>query len=259
MRIWNAIFRVFLTLQGCLMLLILTACAVSSTPPGEKVAPPGPPATAKAAPVLVTGALPGPSPYPAAPLPVASGAAPVLETSRTPGQYPEPSIPLPVATATAPATEGGVGLAPTPDLSATLATLDDNPQQAALLHFILTELAGTEKQHLLVAQVKPNPLGLRDPLSLQADNILRAWLYQEGVLYDAPQEYYAQSYLQEPTGPWKYAYMAFSLNAVSPDFTTATVRIDRIPGLAGGKGELYELGRSGEQWTVQSSRITWTQ
>jgi hypothetical protein len=148
----------------------------------------------------------------------------------------------------------------TPNLSVTLAPFDADPQQAALLQFILTELAGTEKQHLLVAQVKPTPNDVRSPLNLGSENaVLRAWIYRDNKLSDCLPKFYTESYIQESNGPWKYAYMAFSLNQVSPDFSAATVRIDRIPGLVGGKGELFDLAREGKQWKVKGQRITWTQ
>jgi hypothetical protein len=153
--------------------------------------------------------------------------------------------------------------APVPTLTASLAPLDANPQQAALLRYILTELAGMDKQHLLAAQVKANPNDLHGMLDLRAQNLLRAWIYQDGELHDCPADFYTQSYTHEPNGvpigAWKFAYMAFSLNQVSPDFTQATVRIDRIPGLVGGKGKLLELVRSNGQWSIKSQRNTWIQ
>lgn len=150
-------------------------------------------------------------------------------------------------------------LFPTLDLSATLTPLDANPQQAALLSYVLTDLAGAEKVHLLVAQVKPNSSDAMAKLNLGPANILRAWMYQDGALHDCPPAFFASSYVAEPNAAWKYAYLAFSFGEVSPDFSAASVRIDRIPGLAGGKGQLFNLAREGGQWKVKTQRSTWTQ
>lgn len=110
-----------------------------------------------------------------------------------------------------------------------------------------------------MAQVNPTPNDLRSKLKISTENILAAWRYQDGILHDFTASDTMHSYTQEPNGPWKYSYMAFSLNEVNPDVSTAVVRIDRMPGLAGGKGELFELVRAGDLWTVKSSRITWIQ
>lgn len=207
---------------------------------------------------LLTGCIPALALFPnKAEAPVAQHT--LLSATLAPMARQAEPILTPLDQQAAPTSEPTLLSTPTPDLLASPAPLDADPRQAALLQFILDELAGTEKQHLLVAYVKANPSDSRAMLNLAEENILRAWVFQNGSLHDSSPANFTQHYTQEPNGAWRYAYLAFSLNQVDPDFTSATLRIDHIPGLAGGKGLLFELICQGKQWSVKRQHSTWIQ
>ncbi len=136
-----------------------------------------------------------------------------------------------------------------------LPTGESGNQDDQLETYIVSQLAGGEKQHRYVILVTTkDPMA---PLPMAQEVIKKCWLYKDDLLNNCLAENFLNSVDGEKGIPWNYSYVIISVISENSEFSQATVRLDEISGPSATKGLLYKLIKVNGDWQIESRKIIW--
>jgi hypothetical protein len=129
-------------------------------------------------------------------------------------------------------------------------------EEEILLNYIVHELAGSEREHRLIAQVTAK--NERAHLPTEKNSMLRCWRFLNDALLNCTIDEFTESFGNEETSPWNNSYVIFAVINVNTEFDQASVRLDEVAGINSSKGISVKLFKSKNEWQIESTKMLWT-